>query len=245
MIHTTAVISPEARIAPSAEVGPHVVIEDDVVIGEHVTIFAGAFIGKQPKVAGIVQNPPKKAGTVFIGAGCVIGANVVIYAGTTVLPSSLIGDGATIRENCHIGNQCIVGNNCTLQNNVWMGDRVRVVDLSHITAHVTIEDDVFWSVGVLSMNDNSMARGGELKPPYIRKGAMLGGGALLLPGVEIGEDATVGAGSVVTKDVAPGSRVMGIPARNKQEQKDMLLGEFYPDSLPPRPYDKWPPEDLG
>lgn len=243
MIHPTAVIGDGAVIATTAEIGPYVVIESDVVIGQHATIFPGAYIGKQPKVAGIIQNPPKHAGHTVIGGGSVIGANSVIYAGTLIGQSVLIGDGATIRENCTIGEQSIVGNNCTLQNDVKLGKRVRVVDLSHITAKVEVDDEVFWSVAVVSMNDNSMARGGALRPPAIRRGARIGGGAILLPGVVIGEEAIVGAGAVVTHDVPDGEKVMGVPARPKRLTEDerriwerYYFGDFYPDELPPRPY---------
>lgn len=213
MIHRTAVVSPDAIIVETAEIGAHVVIEAGVIIEGYVTVFPGAYIGKRPKVAGIVQNQPHAASGTLIGRGSVIGANSVIYAGTDIDESVLIGDGATIRENCIIGAQSIVGNNCTFQNNVRMGKRSRVVDLSHITANVVMEDDVFISTGVLTMNDNSMAHGGELKAPWFYKGAMVGGGAVILPGVHVGADAMVGAGSVVTRGVEAGARVQGVAAK--------------------------------
>lgn len=215
---------------------PGVWVYDNVRISPNVAIFPGAIIGRPPKATGSIQQQPTADEQTFIGEGTVIGANAVIYQGVNLGRNVLIGDGTAIRENCDIGDATIVGSNCTLQNNIILGNNVRVVDLSHITAHVVVEDDVFWSVGVLSMNDNSMASGGELKPPYVKRGAKIGGGALLLPGVKVGEGATVGAGAVVTHDVRDGDKVMGIPARTKQHQKDMLLGEFFPEALPKRPY---------
>ncbi len=197
-------------IALTAHIYPNVVIEEDVTIEGDVTIFPGAYIGKPPKVAGIV--PPKEyRPATLIRRGSVIGANAVIYKGVEIGESVLVGDGATIRENTTIGSGSVVGSNSTLQNDVVLGERVRVVDLSHITAGVRVGDDAFWSVGVLSMNDNR--DGGGLRAPQVGARAFIGGGAALLPGVQIGEDSTVAAGSVVTRDVADSTRVQGVPAK--------------------------------
>lgn len=210
MIHPTAIIDERAFVAHNAEVGPYVVIEGPAMIDGGVSIFPGAVIGRPPKVAGIV--PPKEyREKTWVRSGAVIGANVVLYAGVEIGPDVLIGDGVKIRENTTIGRGSVVGSNSTLQNDVVIGERVRVVDLSHITAGVRIADDVFWSVGVLSMNDNRDDLG--LRAPKIERGAFIGGGAILLPGVEIGEDAMVAAGAVVTRSVQPKVRVQGVPAR--------------------------------
>lgn len=184
-------------------------------IANDVTIFPFTVIGRPPKVTGIV--PPKEYITfTIIGNGTVIGSNVTIYSGVQIGENVLIGDGVRIRENTTIGDGSVIGSNSTLQNDIRIGKRVRVVDLAHITAGVVIEDDVFWSVGVLSMNDNRDGAG--LAAPYVRTGAFIGGGALLLPGVEIGQLAIVGAGSVVTHDVQDGALVMGVPARRRYPQ---------------------------
>lgn len=209
-IDRSARISVDAILHPTVEIGPNVVIYGDTTIGEGVAIFAGAVIGRPPKSAGIV--PPKTSSSpAMVGPGCVIGANAVIYRGTVLEGYNLIGDGATIREDCFIGAESIIGNNSTVQNDVRTGRRVRVVDLSHLTAGLRIGHDVFWSVGVLSMNDNR--HGDGLKAPTVDNLAFIGGGALLLPGVHIGEEAMVAAGSVVTHDVLANTRVQGIPAR--------------------------------
>lgn len=200
-------------ISSSASIGQNVVIEDEVEIGDNVTIMHGAIIGRRPMATSSIRMTPKVTGRTVIMRDSIIGANAVIYAGTVIESDVLIGDGVTIRENCLIKRGTVIGNNSTLQNNVELGERVRVVDLSHITAHVVVEHDVFWSVGVLSMNDNAMGPGGKLEPPRVHTGAHIGGGALLLPGVDIGKDATVGSGAVVTHDVPEGATVLGIPAR--------------------------------
>lgn len=245
MIHPTAVISPQAIIADSAEIDAFVCIDADVIIGEDVKVFAGAYIGKPPRAAGIVRNQPKAKPQTMIGDGSVIGSHAVIYAGNEIGAGVLIGDGVTLRENGVVGRESIIGNNSTLQNDVQIGKRVRIVDLSHITARVVIEDEVFWSVGVVSMNDNGFGVGDDLRPPYVGYGAAIGGGAILLPGVRVGQGSVVAAGAVVTKDVADETTVMGVPARVKAPAPETdreiwesvyFSGSMYPEALPDRPY---------
>lgn len=200
-------------LVPSEGIAETATIYRGVTIEEGVTIFPGAVIGRPPKKSGNFHVPSRAGRDTIIRKGAVIGCNAVIYQGCDIGEDAMVGDGATIRENSTIGEQSIVGNNCTFQNDVTMGKRSRVIDLSHITAGVMIGDDVFISTGVLTMNDNSMARGGELRPPFIDSQAMVGGGAILLPGVRVGQNAIVAAGAVVTKSVKPGTRVQGVPAK--------------------------------
>lgn len=186
------------------------------IFGEDVIVFPGAVLGKAPMGPGLARQPrlpedPRPR----IGAGCVIGANAVIYAGVTIGAGTLIGDGVVIREDVEIGELCVIGSNSTINAHTRIGSRVKIMDLSHITADALIEDDVFISTGVLSTNDNAMGRKGThgFAGPIVRKGAAIGAGVILLPGKEVGEGATVGAGAVVTRDVPAGKTVMGVPAR--------------------------------
>ena len=188
------------------------IIYDGVEVGPNVTVFPGAVIGRPPMGVGMI--PPKKAGTVTsIGAGSVIGANAVIYQGVVTGPECLIADGVVIREDVRLGERAVIGQNATIQNGAVIGNRSRVLDLSHVTAGAIIGDDVFWSVNVISLNDNSMNHGGELDYPSVGDGASLGAGSVILPGQHVGERAIVGAGAVVTHDVPDDGQVRGIPAR--------------------------------
>lgn len=247
MIHNLAVVHPRAVVEDSATVGPYVVIEDYVYIGEGVTVLPHAVVGRYPKAAGIIVNQPHADRATFIGAGSVIGAGAVVYAGVHLDGDNLIGDGAKIREDTTIGKGTVVGSNCTIQNKATIGSRVRIVDLSHITFDCEIGDDSFISVGVYTMNDNSMGAGGTVIGPKIGNRVKVGGGAMFLPGVTVGDDAVVGAGAVVTKNVGAGERVMGVPATNKKraesEAKNQLISEYFKDDwqVPDRPYTEWPP----
>jgi len=131
--------------------------------------------------------------------------DVAIGAATRVGSFTLIHAGARIGQGCTIGSHCNV---CLAQ----IGDRVSIQTGCHITRGVVIEDDVFVGPGVITLNDKTMT-GGDLRGPIIRRGAKIGGGSVLLPGVEIGRDAVVGSGSIVTKSVPDGATVAGNPAR--------------------------------
>jgi UDP-3-O-[3-hydroxymyristoyl] glucosamine N-acyltransferase len=242
MIHPSAIIDPQATIGQDCEIGAYVVIEGPVLIGRNTTIFAGAYIGKPPRAAGVVANQPVAMRTTHIGAGSVIGSHAVIYAGARLEGRNLVGDGTAIREDTDVGEDTVIGSNCTVQNGARIGRRVKIVDLSHITFDCVIGDECFISVGVYTMNDNSMQRGGEVIGPKIGRRVRIGGGAMLLPGVEIGDDAVIAAGAVVTKNVSSEETVMGIPAKTKVQRLTPIPEHDWP-TFERWPYEKWPPQE--
>ena len=124
---------------------------------------------------------------------------------------------------CRIGADTKIGTFVEIQKNAVVGRRCKVSSHSFICEGVTIDDDVFVGHGVMFINDRRprATSGGQLQtekdwtvvPTRIQRGASLGSGATILCGVTIGEDAMIGAGAVVTRDVAPGETVAGVPAR--------------------------------
>ena len=133
-----------------------------------------------------------------------IGTSTKIWQFTIVLPKASIGDNCNINSHCFIENDVIIGNNVTVKCGVYIWDGLR------------IEDDVFVGPNVTFTNDKlprSKVPPERLLNTVLRRGASIGAGAVLLPGIEIGENAMVGAGAVVTRDVPPNSVVVGSPAR--------------------------------
>lgn len=133
---------------------------------------------------------------------------VSIGIGTRVGAFTLIHEGATIGEGCTIGSHC---NICDCR----VGDRVSIQTACHITRGVVIEDDVFIGPGVVTLNDKLTGRPQAF--PRILSGAKVGGGSVILPGVTIGRNAVVGAGSIVSRDVPDGVSVLGNPARQRAQ----------------------------
>lgn len=227
-IHPTAIIHPEAVIDDNAIIGPysvigrvklgahsiihpHVVISDGVVIGNKVEVFPGAFIGKEPKGAGATARIPAFQSIVSVGDNCSVGPNAIIYYDVIIGSNTLIGDGASIREQCIIGKQCIISRYVTLNYNVHVGDRTKIMDLSHITGGSRIGSDIFISILVGTTNDNNVRNGfgAHISGPKIENNVVIGAGATFLPGITVGTGATVGAGSVVTRNVPAGVTVYG------------------------------------
>ncbi|MGS4990346.1 dTDP-3-amino-3,6-dideoxy-alpha-D-galactopyranose 3-N-acetyltransferase [Labrenzia sp. THAF191b] len=132
-------------------------------------------------------------------------------------PGTRVGSMTIIHKNASIGSGTTIGSHCNICECV-IGDNVSIQTGCHITRGVTVEDDVFIGPQVVTLNDK--LKGGPMVYPYIERGAKIGGGSRILPGVRVGANAVVGAGSVVTRDVPPGALVVGNPARVRSDGQD-------------------------
>lgn len=165
---------------------------------------------------------------VELGEGVRIGAGAVIHSRARIGAGARIGDHAQVRDGAMIGAGSTIGSFSAVDPGVVIGERVSVQTRCYVTTGATVEDDVFLGPGVILTNDNTMDRhapGRELDGPTLRRACRIGGGAVICPGVEVGEEAFVAAGAVVVDDVAPRSVVMGVPARAVREVPDEDLLE--------------------
>ena len=204
------------RAAADAQVGAHVVVHAGTELGEGVTLGDGCVVGKPPALGARSSAPREAPGPARLGDGCVIGAGAVVLAGARLGDGCVVADQAHVRERVTIGPDSLVGRGASVENDVRIGARVKLQSNAYVTAWSLLEDDVFLAPGVLLTNDPTAGRrapGQELRGATLRRACRIGAGAVLLPGVEVGEDAFVGAGAVVTRDVPPGALVMGVPAR--------------------------------
>ena len=213
-----AIVRDGAELGDGVVVHPHVVIGPGVALEEGVEVHVGAVLGKEPSLVGsITRRPAHVPRSVTVGAGCSIGVHAILYYDTSFGPETLIGDAASIFEGCRIGARCVIGRGSLLHYNVTVGDETRIMALTNIVGNTEIGRNVFISSLISSANDNALGREGYAEEvnrgPTIEDGAMIGASAVLLPGVVIGRSAVVAAGAVVTRDVEPGTRVMGVPAR--------------------------------
>ena len=207
-------------------------IGDGVWIGRNVTILGPVRIGSRCFVGdGVVVGFPCKKNLLdaLKGLGCEvdvnkrlveIGDNVVLRSGCVVYEDVKIGcdvefgHHVLVREGTEIGDGSKIGTNTVIDGFSRVGRRVSIQSNVYIPLNTVIEDHVFLGPNVVLTNDKYLMRTDyELRGPVIRRGASVGANATILPGVEVGVEAMVGAGSVVIRDVPPKTIVAGVPAR--------------------------------
>jgi acetyltransferase-like isoleucine patch superfamily enzyme len=200
-----------------AEIHATAVVYPGTVLGEGVKVLEYAVVGKQPTLSPRSTAKREPLPPARIGDGTVISTGAVVFAGTTVGERVILGDQSCVRERVTIGDDVVVGRGSLIENDTTVGAMTKIQADAYITAYSTLEDNVFIAPCVVTTNDNFMGRTERrhelIAGPTIRHGARVGGGAVLCPGVEIGEEAFVGAGAVVTKDVPARKLVVGNPAR--------------------------------
>lgn len=156
------------------------------------------------------------------------GENCVIFEKVKIGEGTRLGNFVFIRDDTEIGKDCKIGSYVDIEGDVKIGDNTSLQSGCYITRGVVIEDEVFLGPRVVMMNDKKMSyRRKSLtfvrQAPKVLRGARVGGGSILLPGVTVGRNAFVGAGSVVTKDVPEGKKVCGNPAK--------IIGDVAEDEL--------------
>jgi acetyltransferase-like isoleucine patch superfamily enzyme len=207
----------DAARFPGVEIASSAVVYEGTVLAPGVKVLDHAVVGKQPSLSPRSTASREPLEPLVIGAGTIVSTGAIVFAGTKLGERVIVGDAARVRERCVVGDDVVIGSGSLVENDSTIGALTKIQAEAYITAYSTLEDEVFIAPCVVTTNDNFMGRTEKrrelVRGPTIRRGARIGGGAVLCPGVEIGEEAFIGAGAVVTKDVPPRVIVVGNPAR--------------------------------
>jgi acetyltransferase-like isoleucine patch superfamily enzyme len=209
------VLGDRVQIGEEVEFGANVVVHPDTIIGDGCVIEDHAVLGKRPRLASH-SSARGALGELTLGEGVTVCAAAILFAGAEVGAGAIIGDQAYVRERTRVGAGAVIGRGSVVDNDVSIGARARVQTNVYLTAYTVLEDDVFVGPGVVTTNDDTMARhapDAPLRGALLRRACRVGGGAVLTPGVEVGEEAFVGAGALLTRDVPPRTVALGAPAR--------------------------------
>jgi acetyltransferase-like isoleucine patch superfamily enzyme len=220
------VLGEKVQLGEDVTFGAHVVVHDGTVIGDGCVIEDGAVLGKRPRLARGSSARGEVEGLV-LGERVTVCCGAVVFAGANIAAEAILGDQSYVRERSRVGAGSVIGRGSVVDNDVLVGARVKVQTSVYLTAFTVIEDDVFVGPGVTTTNDDTMARHAPemaLRGATLRRACRVGGGVVLTPGVEVGEEAFVAAGALVTRDVPPQAVVMGVPARVVREvgEQDLL-----------------------
>lgn len=212
---TNVVIEEGVTFGEGVTIGHNTVILSGTVIGNNVKIGSNCVIGVKPGGNKRMRRENETIDKLTIGSNTTIGNLVSIYNGSSISENCFIGDHASIRENVSIGQETVVGRAAIVELNTTIGSRCTIQTLAYITGDTILEDNVFIGPCVSMSNDKYMGlQEYQLKGPHIKRNVKVGNNATFLPNVTVGENAVVGAGSVVTKDVKDGETVVGVPAKS-------------------------------
>lgn len=210
-VHPTAMVSASAKLGNGVTVGPHSIVYDNVSIGEGTFVGSHCTIG-EPTVAIHSQRENYVNPALHIGTNSLIRSGSTIYAGSHIGDSFECGHKVTIRENASIGRNVRIGTLSDIQGHCEIGNYVRFHSNVHIGHKSTVKDYV-WIFPYVVLTNDPHPPSETLVGVTVEEFAVIATMAVILPGVRIGQDALVGACSMVRKDVDAESVVVGNPAK--------------------------------
>jgi acetyltransferase-like isoleucine patch superfamily enzyme len=249
VVASNVTFSGTARIGANCilgdEAGPPLVVGDGCEIGHFVTVHGGVSLGKRVRVESHavigydnltrIWDPELVAEVTWLGDDVLVRSHTVVYRGCTLGEQAKVGHSVVLREGTHLGERSVIGCLVKSEGYTRIGARCVIHAQTHVTSFMTVEDYVFFGPQCVTMNDPDAAhyrqRRRSIRGPVVRRGARIGSGAMLCPGVEVGEEAFIGAGAVVVQAV-PGREVWGgNPAKklrdvNERERLMPTEGDF-------------------
>ena len=198
------------------------------MIGEGCRIGDNVVLGKQPVLSPRSTAKREELPPLELGEGTVVSTGSVVFAGTKIGARAILGDQSCVRERCELGDDVVVGRGSLVENDTTIGARTKIQANAYVTAYSTLEEDVFVAPCVVTTNDNFMGRTERRhalrKGPTIRRGARIGGGAVLLPGIEVGEEGVRGRrrGRAARRAAAGARRRESGPSDREVPEEELL-----------------------
>lgn len=218
-IHPTAIVSPSAKLGSNVTIGAHSIVYDNVVIGDDTFIGSHCTIG-EPIVTIHSQRNAYVNPTLHIGSKALIRSGSTLYAGSRIGESFECGHKVTIREEASIGRNVRIGTLSDIQGHCEIGNYVRFHSNVHI-GHKSVVKDYVWIFPYVVLTNDPHPPSETLVGVTVEEFAVIATMSVILPGVTIGQDALVGACSMVRKDVDPESVVVGNPAKPVASIRDI------------------------
>jgi UDP-2-acetamido-3-amino-2,3-dideoxy-glucuronate N-acetyltransferase len=217
-------VAPGVEIPADADIAPWVTIHAGAILGQ------GAVVGRPQQIDSRSRTPVVPAGeATILGGGCSVGSYSVVTAGTRIAPGARVGDHVLLRERVAIEEAAVVGQGSVIGYECRIGARARLQAQAIVAPWTLLEHDVFVSARVTFVGDATMGR--RPRSPaacriVARRASRIGTAAIIFAPAEIGEEAVVGASSLVRSDVPARTVVVGTPARHlRPVRDDELLAE--------------------
>ena len=215
----------EILIYEGAKIGANVTIGMGSIIYPNVTVEDNCFIGPyciigEPTLSYYKENNEHCFKETIIGMNSIIRSHSVIYEDVIIGCEFQGGHRITIREATRIGNSCSIGTLCDLQGKLSIGNYCRLHSNVHIGQFATIEDYV-WIYPYVVLTNDPFPPMGNLKGVTVRQYAQICTSSVIFPGVEIGENALIGAATSVRKNVSPERVIVGALGKDIGSVRDL------------------------
>ncbi len=235
-VDPTAYVGDGAELGDNVKVGPFSsilsgsILEDNCIVGSHciighpskIEVQGADFSANSSKVVDFLV----KEDTARLGKGSIIRSGSVIYKRVRLGGELRTGHNVLIREHVTMGENCVVGTHAILDGYIKVGNKSMIQSQCYIAQSVNIGNGVFIAPGCLFLDNKKIILGEGLAGITIEDYVRIGGGAKVLPRVNVGRCALIGAGSVVTKDIPPKAIAFGVPAKVTAYQDDDETEEY-------------------